>query len=193
MSDQPAAMRQTIQQAQRGDEEAISTLYQLYADKIYRYIAYRVGSEADAEDLTADVFIRMVEGLPKYQYTGAPFDAWLHRIAAARVADHHRRQSRRPHVELSDGLPSGGPAPEELVMESQEMTELREALMMLSEDDQNVLLLRFVERKSHQEVADIVGKSVTAVKSIQHRALVRLAGLLGSEEKARYYLRGNDD
>jgi RNA polymerase sigma-70 factor, ECF subfamily len=184
-------IRRIIKQAQRGDEQAISALYQTYVSAIYRYIAYRVGAEEDAEDLTAEVFVQMVRGLPRYKDTGAPFDAWLHRIAAARIADFYRRQNRRPQTVLSDNLPGTGPLPEERVQDQQDQSEMRQAVRQLSEEEQTVLILRFVERKSHREVAQIVGKSVSAVKSIQHRALVRLAGLLGSEEKARHYLRGD--
>jgi RNA polymerase sigma-70 factor, ECF subfamily len=193
MSDQPMDTRRLVKLAQRGDSDAIAALYQMYVDTIYRYVAYRVGSQADAEDLTAEVFVRMVKSLPDYQDTGAPFDAWLHRIAAVRVADFYRQQGRRPQVDLTENLASNTPLPEEVLQDEQEHARLREALQQLSGDDQTVLILRFVERKSHQEVAQIVGKSVSAVKSIQHRALVKLASLLGSEEKIRHYLRGNDD
>jgi len=186
-------IRQLIKRTKRGDAEAIAQIYQLYVERIYRYVVYRVGSETDAEDLTAEVFVRMVESLPRYKDTGAPFDAWLFRIASARIADFHRQQGRRPVADLTDGIEDSEPQPEEQLLQRQEETELRNGLSQLSKDDQKVLLLRFVERKSHQEVAVILNKSVAAVKSIQHRALVRLAVLLGSEEKVRHYLRGRDD
>ena len=134
----------------------------------------------------------MVESLPRYRDTGAPFDAWLFRIASARIADFHRKQGRRPTTNLSDQITDSKPLPEEQLLQRQEESELRDALRQLSKDDQKVLLLRFVERKSHREVATILNKSVAAVKSIQHRALIRLAVLLGSEEKVRHYLRGRN-
>lgn len=190
MTDKPDITRQVIRRAQRGDPAAMSMLYQAYAAMIYRYVVYRVGSEQDAEDLTSEVFVRMVKDLPRYQDTGAPFEAWLYRIAAARLADFFRRQHRRAHIELTDNLVSESPHPEDDLLDAQETTQLRQALSQLSEDDQNVLILRFVERKSHQEVAAILNKSESAVKSIQHRALIKLAAHLGSEEKVRHYLRG---
>jgi RNA polymerase sigma-70 factor (ECF subfamily) len=160
---------------------------------IYRYVSYRVSEEAAADDLTAEVFLRMVEGLPHYQQNGAPFEAWLYRNAAARVADFYRAQSRHPQEALSDTEPDRAISPEGFLQDEEEQTELRAALRQLSEEHQDILLLRFVERKSHTEVALLLGKSVTAIKSAQHRALSRLAELMGSNGKMRHYLRGSDE
>lgn len=182
-----------IQKAKTGDREAVSQLYQLYAQKIYRYVSYRVQTDADAEDLTAEVFVKMVEGLGSYRITGAPFEAWLYRIAAARIIDYRRRARRRPQTELSEVLSTGEKSPEERILEQQEVETLRHALSGLTDEQQNILVLRFIERKSHQEVATILGKSVSAVKSIQHRALIQLASRLGSDTKVRHYLRGSYD
>lgn len=185
-------MEQVIRRAQQGDSEAISALYQRHADAIYRYILYRVPTDADAEDLTAEVFLKMVEGLPDYKFTGIPFEAWLYRIAAARVADFHRHTYRHPQTELSDTVADHGAQPEEQMQQSQELEGLRQVLDQFSEEEQTLLILRFVERKSHKEVAAILGKTPAAVKAAQHRVLVQLAALLGTEEKARHYLRGQD-
>ncbi len=188
----PAEIDPIVRRAQQGDAEAVAALYRTYAPPIYRYIVYRVASPADAEDLTAEVFLKMVEGLPAYRFTGAPFVAWLYRIAAARVIDYRRRAARRPQTALSDSLANGKPAPEEQVQQWGEVQALSDALQQLPDEHQTILILRFVEGKSHKEVADLLGKSVTAVKTAQYRALTRLAGLLGSAEKARHYLRGGD-
>jgi RNA polymerase sigma-70 factor, ECF subfamily len=184
-------MNQIIQRAQKGESDAVAALYEAHAPAIYRYILYRVTSAADAEDLTAEVFLKMVEGLPAYHQTGAPFEAWLYRIAAARIIDFRRRSKRRTHAELSDSITDGKPLPEELFQNRQELESLRQALQKLSDEQQTILILRFIERKTHQEVADILGRSVTAVKSVQHRALLELTSLLGSSEKVRHYLRGD--
>jgi RNA polymerase sigma-70 factor (ECF subfamily) len=179
-----------INRARRGDRNAIAALYRAYAEAIYRYVSYRIPDAAAAEDLTAEVFLRMVEGLPAYTPNGAPFEAWLYRIAAARVADHYRRQARRPQEALSDEEPDRAELPERALQEAEEQDELRIALGQLSDEQQDILLLRFVERKSHAEVAERLGKSVTAIKSAQHRALTRLAELMGLNGKGRHYLRG---
>lgn len=186
-------MARLIKQAQTGDSAAISRLYQMHVDAIYRYILYRVPTEHDAEDLTAEVFLSMVKDLPNFQWTGAPFEAWLYRIAAARIADFYRKNQRQADVELHESLTDHAAPPEVQLQESEEIETLRQVLGQLSKADQTILILRFIERKSHNEVADILGKTPGAVKAMQHRALVQLASLLGSEEKVRHYLRGRDD
>ncbi len=186
-------VQKLVKRAQKGDKSAVAQLYKTYSQRIYRYIAYRVSSTTDAEDLTAEVFVKMVEGLRTYRWTGAPFESWLYSIASARVIDFRRRVARRPQSELDESLDDDDLLPEEQLQESQEIEALRHALQKLSDEQQSVLVLRFIERKSHQEVADIIGKSVSAVKSMQHRALVELTAHLGQGDKVRHYLRGTSD
>jgi len=179
-----------ISRAQQGDADAVASLYHRYVQAVTRYIAYRVSDDIVVEDLTAEVFLRMVEGLPHYHVTGAPFEAWLYRIAAARVADYYRERYRYPDEALSDGLRDGHSSLELGVQQREELEELRAALSQLSHEQQTILILRFVERKSHEEVALILNKSVDAIATAQHRALKRLAELLGTEKSRRHYLRG---
>ncbi|MGJ3237966.1 MAG: sigma-70 family RNA polymerase sigma factor [Anaerolineae bacterium] len=185
----PTNEEQLIERAKLGDKIAISTLYENHVDQIYRYIAYRV-PETDAEDLTAEVFVRMVESLPRFTYTGAPFEAWLYRIAAARVADYYRKRNRQPQNELDETMSDDTPLPEEKLLAQQEQGQLRAALRLLSDEDQHILILRFVERKSHEEVAEIMGKNSAAIRTAQHRALKKLATHLNADGKERHYLRG---
>ncbi len=184
---------QVIRRAQKGDRDAVAILYETYRQVIYRYVAYRVSSPRDAEDLTAEVFVKMVEGLPTYRVTNAPFEAWLYRIASARVVDYRRRNNRRQVIELSENLTDQKPSMEDDALLHQEFEELRNALQQLSDDHQLILILRFVEGKTHEEVAAIIGKSLGAVKSAQYRALLHLVQLLGSAVKVRHYLRGSRD
>lgn len=180
-----------IRRAQQGDRDAVAQLYRRYAHTIARYITYRVPDDAAVEDLTADVFLRMVEGLPDYEVTGAPFEAWLYRIAAARVADHYRKHARRPQQALPDTLPDDDTLPLEVALQQrEELDTLRQAISQLPAHYQEILTLRFVERKSLQEVAEILDKTLHAVGMLQHRALKKLAELLGTT-KGQYYLRGD--
>lgn len=178
-----------IQRGQHGDREAVAQLYRRYAHPIARYVTYRIADDAVVEDIVADVFLRMVEGLPRYQFTGIPFDAWLYRIAGARIIDYYRRMSRRPEEALSEEMADELTPLELDLQEREELDELRAAIRQLSNEYQEILTLRFVERKSLAEVAEILNKNVHAVGAEQHRALKKLAGLLGTE-KSRYYLRG---
>ena len=180
-----------IQRAQQGDADAVATLYRRYVPAITRYVAYRVSDDSAVEDLTAEVFLRMVEGLPQYTITGAPFEAWLYRIAAARVADYFREGNRLPADALNDRISSEDLPLEMDVLQREELERLRAALQQLNDEQQTILILRFIERKSHQEVARILGKSERAIAAAQHRALKRLAKLLGTTKSGRHYLRGD--
>lgn len=191
--DQSLNMESNIRRAQQGDAAAVAELYRAFASEIYRYVTYRVSNPADVEDITAEVFLKMVEGLPRYRITGAPFEAWLYRIAAARIVDYRRRVTRRAEQAITEQLANGTALPEERLQQQDEVRVLGQALRQLSDEHQTILLLRFVEGKTHQEVAAILNKSMTAVKTAQYRALIHLTELLGSNEKVRHYLRGRDD
>ena len=161
-------IHEMIRAAQNGREAAIVSIYQMYAQGIYQYIAYRVPVE-DAEELTAEVFISVTQDLPRYRISETPFEDWLYSIARACVADYHQCYSRCLVADLFERMP------EVQSLLNQDNAELRAALKKLSHEQQDVLILRFVNRKNHDEVARILNKSVWAVKMIQHRGLTQLA------------------
>lgn len=163
-----------IKQAIDGDSEAFGVLYVRHMDAIYRYIFYRVGQEVDAEDLTEEVFIRAWEALPNYQIGQFPFTSWLYRIAHNLVIDHHRKRKPDPMPDLEIHHSGSGRSNEDQLLQKLDSVMLVEALRHLDQEEQQVLLLRFVEGLSHREVADAIGKSEGASRIIQHRALATL-------------------
>ena len=167
-----------IRRAQQGDKPAIGELYRLHVDVIYRYIWARVRDDSLTEDLTAQVFLKALEGLPTYKPTGKPFLAWLYRIAYARVVDHWRKQERRVEVPLEDTLPARGPRPGELLEAEADWGTAIDLVAQLTDDQQDVVILRFIGEMSMAEVADTLGKTIGATKAIQYRALATLARLL---------------
>jgi RNA polymerase sigma-70 factor (ECF subfamily) len=171
-----------IQRAQQGDEQAISELYRRHVDVVYRYIWARVRDETIAEDLTAQVFLKALEGLPTYKDTGKPFLAWLYRIAYARTVDHWRQQERRVEVPLDETLPTGEPRPGALLEMEDDWVTAVDLMAKLTDDQQAVLMLRFIGEMSLAQVAETLGKTVGAAKAIQHRALASLARMLQDEE-----------
>lgn len=187
----PPNEQQLVQRAQTGDKEAVSALYEAYAQPVFQYVFYRVESRAAAEDITAEVFLRMVRGLPGYQDLGLPFGAWLFRIAATRVADYYRENKKINFTLISDDYRSDDTDPFDRLDRQEERARLQEALQQLSEDHQNVLILRFMKNLSHAEVALIMNKSEANVRSMQHRALKALGEQLGSTGKQRSYFRGD--
>lgn len=167
-----------IQRAQQGDEPAISELYRRHVDVVYRYIWARVRDETIAEDLTAQVFLKALEGLPTYRDTGKPFLAWLYRIAYARTVDHWRQQERRVEVPLDEALPAGEPRPGAFLEMEDDWVTAVNLLAQLTDDQQAVLMLRFIGEMSLAQVAETLGKTLGATKAIQHRALASLARML---------------
>lgn len=175
-----------IQQAQEGDSDAFGMLYMQHLDPIYRYVYYRVDGEAIAEDLTEEVFVRAWEALPGYEIGAYPFKSWLYRIAHNLVVDHHRRQ--RPTT-VDDEVLNYMAAPttpvEQVLVDMQNAEYLLEAIQSLDEEEQQVVILRFVEGLSHQEVAETIGKSAGASRIIQYRAIQRLQVFLTDRMKDR--------
>jgi RNA polymerase sigma-70 factor (ECF subfamily) len=171
-----------IERAKRYDQKAISELYKRHVQSIYRYIYYRVGDVNVAEDLTADVFLRALEGLEGFTYRGIPFSAWLHRIAQARVTDYFRQQARRELLPLDERLVATEKGLQAMLEARLDHEELQSAIAQLTTDQQQVIILKFVEGLSNAEVARILSKSEGAVKSLQHRALNSLQRIMGGEE-----------
>jgi RNA polymerase sigma-70 factor (ECF subfamily) len=179
---QQVDVRRLIQRAIAYDEEALTALYRHYADLIYRYIYYRVGDPTVAEDLLGDVFVRVLQDLPTYRDTGAPFEAWLYRIAHARVVDYHRRQKVRQTVPLDDRLPAAEEAnPQAQISQLDESRQIWNAFNRLTGEQQQVISLRFIAGYSSAQVAQALDKTEGAVKALQHRALAALRRLVEQE------------
>lgn len=174
-----------IIQAAAGDHDAFSVLYQRYVRRIYNYIYYRTGSSHDAEDLTERVFFRALSHIPNYRNRGLPFSAWLYRIAHNLVANWHRDNKRRKEVPLEDHAYTirHGEQPESTLVKGQEIEGLIQAIRKLSVDRQNLIILKFVERLSNEEIAQIMGRSEGAIKSLYHRTLLVLRDELGLDIK----------
>jgi len=169
-----------VERAVAGDADAFGELYLLHLDAIYRYVYFRVGDANDAEDLTGQVFLKAWESLPGYKRRGNPFASWLYRIAHNVVVDHRRRQKpvvAMPSLEAVD-RESRQPTPLERVIEAEEAAALATAIAQLPEEQQQVIVLRFIEGLKHAEVAHIMNKSEGACRMIQHRALTALNQLL---------------
>jgi RNA polymerase sigma-70 factor (ECF subfamily) len=168
-----------VAQAKRGDEAAISQLYRQHAPAIYAYVASRVGDPAVIDDLTSEVFLRALEGLPRFEYRGVSISAWLYRMAHDRIADHFRRQARRPTVPLENELLPAQDGLEQEVDDRLRVEQLRESIERLTAEQHQVILLRFTAGLKLQEIAYVMDKSVDAVKMLQLRALTRLKQLTG--------------
>lgn len=169
---------QIIARAKAGDAEAISQLYERYAPQVRRYIASRLGDPLLAEDVCSDVFVKMLEGLDRYEDRGWPFSAWLYRIAYARTMDMLRQARRRPSVPLDESAPQPLEPPDDAVIARIAYHEIQGVMRVLTRDQRLVLRLRFDEDRSLAEIAESLGRTVGSVKALQHRGLTRLAEVL---------------
>ena len=170
-----------IERARGGDRAAFAELYDEHVDAVYRYVLYRVREPSDAEDITSDVFTRAFANIHRYRWQGKSFLAWLYTIARNAVTD--RRRRTRPTVELENayGLAEDGPTAHDHAVRGEQVDALRGAVKYLTTEQQEVLLLRFVENMSSRQVARVLGKNEGAVRALQFRALGRLRKLLTAE------------
>ena len=163
--------RSLVERAQRGDAEAFARLYEEHFDKIYRYIVLKVGSKADAEDLTEQVFLKVLESIASFRWRGVPFSAWLFRIARNLAIDHLRKKGREGYL-IEQSIYDFDPA---AVAEKRlTIEQLVIAVEGLTQAQRDVIALRFGAGLSTAETAKVVGKREGAVKALQHSALVAL-------------------
>jgi len=168
-------VRQLVESAQRGEREALEELYLLHFDRIYSYLHMSVGNRHDAEDLTTQTFLKMLESIKKFRWRAAPFSAWLFRIAHNLAMDHFRATRRwQPEENVPEQAGEEEPSAEAQALQSIGRQSMLELIENLSEEQQQVLTLKFVFNFPNSDVATILGKTEGAVKSLQHRALVSL-------------------
>jgi RNA polymerase sigma-70 factor, ECF subfamily len=168
-------IRQLVERAQAGDRQALEELYLLHFDRIYSYLHVSVGNRHDAEDLTTQTFLRMLEKIGRFRWQSAPFSAWLFRIAHNLAMDHFRANRRwQPEEDVPEPHGSEEPSAEAAALHSIGRQSMLELIEELSPEQQQVLTLKFVFNFTNGDVATILGKSEGAVKSLQHRALASL-------------------
>src|SRR5438270_8889803 len=168
-------LRRLVERAQQGDREALEELYLLHFDRIYSYLHMSLGNRHDAEDLTTQTFLKMLESIGRFKWQSAPFSAWLFRIAHNLAMDHFRANRRwQPEEEVPEPEPSEEPSAELEAMQSIGRQSMLELIERLSPEQQQVLTLKFVFNFPNADVAKILDKTEGAIKSLQHRALASL-------------------
>jgi RNA polymerase sigma-70 factor (ECF subfamily) len=175
-----------VERAQAGDAEAFGELYDRYVDQVYRYIAYRVGSTQLAEDLTSETFLRALRRIGSFTWQGRDVGAWFVTIARNLIADHYKSGRYRLELtteDVSESAQSVGRAPtisgpEAEVLEAMQNKVLLEAIKKLNAEQQECVVLRFLQSLSVSETAQIMGKNEGAIKALQYRAIRTLGRLL---------------
>lgn len=174
--------RQLVLQAQDGNSEAFGELYDAYMERIYRFVYFRVEDQQTAEDITSQVFLKAWNNLDRFSFNRTPYLAWLYTIAHNAVIDHYR--TRKVTTALDDvqlSQQDHAEAVENDIDLTAEMKLVKEALQMLTDDQQKVLTLKFIEGLSNHEIASHLGKREGAIRALQMRGLQALAKQL--EEK----------
>jgi len=176
-----------ISRSKQGDAEAFARLYACYVERITRYVYFRVTDHQLAEDITSRIFLKMLEKLDTYQVGQSPVIAWLYRMAHNAVIDHYRL--KRTFISLEDVHPAEAKQEDgieeklDLQVKSQQ---LRAALQVLTEEQQKVLILKFIDGLSTREIARRLGKRQGAVRGLQMRALQKLARCPGLQREQFY-------
>src|SRR6202047_30155 len=163
--------RPLIERVRKGDQDALRTLYERYFDRTHNYVYARLGRAEDAEDLAIDTMTRSLTRLDLFQDQGVAFSSWVYRIAHNATIDHYRRQGKAVLVSLESATMPVSADPSELAVEQLSNEDLHEALRDLTDEQQQVLILRFFQDLTAAQAAQIMGKSVGAVQALQHRAL----------------------
>jgi RNA polymerase sigma-70 factor (ECF subfamily) len=159
-----------VQRAQQRDSQAFSEIYEAYFDKIYRYIALRIRNDMEAEDLTQQVFMKVLHSITSYKNQGVPFSSWVYRIAHNQVVDFLRQHNNT------------GDDPQHIMEKEYDIEQLKTAMKQLTDSQQEVLALRFTGEMPIVQCAGIMGKSEGAIKALQHSAVQALRKALVGKE-----------
>ncbi len=179
--------RELAERAAQRDHAAFAQLYDQYIDKIYKYIYYKCQSVEEAEDLTAQVFLKAWEAVGRYQWEGYPFATWLYRIAHNQMIDYYR--THRDSLPLDAARTRAGDGdPFQAVERTLTSAQVRDAIKHLTRDQQRVIILRFLEGYEIGEIAAIMGKDPAAIRALQHRGLRALQPWIGDEAAAHRLL-----
>ncbi len=173
--------RETVDRARQGDQQALADLYDWYMPRVYRYAVARVGNIAEAEDLTEEVFLKMLGAISSFRWRDVPFSSWLFRIAHNHVATHFRRAAQRGStteipLDMADGRHNIASSVEEQIT----MEEVRRAAQLLPDAQREVIALRFAVGLSIADTAKALGKREGNVKVLQHKAVAKLQKLLAA-------------
>jgi RNA polymerase sigma-70 factor (ECF subfamily) len=177
-ADTSADIEKLVDRAIDGDGDAFGRLYDMHVDRVYRHIYYRVSNTADAEDLTQQVFIKAWQAIGRYKKTASPFLAWLIKISHNLVIDFYRSRKSEAYIDFDIVATKPETDPAHLAEAQFSQQEIRRAINKLHGDQQQVILMRFIEDFSYAEIAAALGKSEGAIRVILHRGLAKLKTIL---------------
>lgn len=168
-------IKKLVKRAKNGESDSFGLIYDYYLSRIYRFVFLKVTNKEEAEDITQQVFMKAWEALPKFESEGSPFVGWLFRIARNTVIDFYR--TKKSNLSLDEGIGINDfleDSPEDIFFKNQERTEVMKSLELLTEEQKEVVILRFVEGFSYREISKITNKNQASLRIMQHRAIKKL-------------------
>ena len=171
-----------VDQATAGDPEAFAKLYDAYVERVSRYVYFRVTDDCDMEDLVSQVFLKAWENLDRYKRGSSPFIAWLYTIARNLVIDHYRTKKSMLPLEEAIALPSDLDRPDQEAQLHFDLEAMRDALQMLSKDQQQALILKYIAGLPNDSIAKVMNKQEGTVRGLQMRGLQTLAKYMKEKE-----------
>ncbi|MGB9378249.1 MAG: sigma-70 family RNA polymerase sigma factor [Mycobacteriales bacterium] len=177
---EPGAVWAVVSRAQAGDPDAFAELYDMYVDTVFRYVHFRAGTRTQAEDLTSETFVRALRRITSVSWQGRDFGAWLITIARNLIADHYKSARYRLEISTADMVDAdrAEDGPEDAVLDAMSSATLIDAVKELNAEQQECIVLRFLQGFSVSETAQAMGKNEGAVKALQYRAVRTLGRLL---------------
>jgi RNA polymerase sigma-70 factor (ECF subfamily) len=176
------AIERLVERARGGDRDAFGALYDAFAPRVYRFFRFRVADSAAAQDLTQKVFVKMIEQLPRYRSQGAPFAAWLFRVARNAWIDEHRTSHQDVGLDALVEQPDERLGPEEMAADAFDWGRVRTALDRLPDDQREAIACRFFAGLTPRETGAQMGRSEGSVRVLQHRALASMRRLLAADQ-----------
>lgn len=179
MDHDEAAIEQLVAAAREGDPDAYGALFDHFHERVHRYVASRVRNPADAEDLTQTIFVKVLEALPRYELRGVPFGGWLFRLARNAVIDYVRTRHEAVELSAAADRPAEALDPDAVVTLREELDRVAVALAELTDDQRDVIALRFFAGLSAREAAVAMGRQEGTIRGLQFRAIAALRRQLG--------------
>lgn len=171
-----------VQKAKSGEADAFAMLYDAYVDRIYRYIYFRVSDDVVTEDLTSQVFLKAWESLDRYTAGSSPYLAWLYTIARNLVIDYYRTKKATVNLDEVSQSHASDPGPDDDVQHRLDVQAVRDAMQTLTDEQQQVLTLRFIAGMSTEDIAKLMDKREGAIRALQMRALQALTKYMSEKE-----------
>jgi len=170
-----------IDGAINGDADCFGKLYDLYVERVYRHVYYRTGNVKDTEDLTQQVFINAWKAIKRYKRTKSPFLAWLIKISHNLVIDYYRKKKNELALENDNILDDEDSSPEKSAESRYEQQKLKQVILKLPSDQQQVIIMSFIEGFTYSEIASVLNKNEGNIRVILHRALNKMREIMGDE------------